>query len=112
MSAIERTTEIQYFLVLIAVFGIRYNFDGGGGGNSWRAAAELVLMGFVAVKLKLNTVFWEQKINQLMLNGCFVLIGCVASYILVTGTGNEYFEGSRRTMVCVVCALLVKISFN
>jgi hypothetical protein len=112
MSAIERTTEIQYFIVVIVIFMIRFGADGDRDNVRWRAAVELGLLGFVAVKLKLNAVFWEQKINQLMLYGCFVLIGCVASYILVTGTGNEYFEDSRRTVVCIVCAFLVKISFN
>lgn len=112
MSAIERTTEIQYFIVVIVIFIIRFGVDGDRDSVRLRAAVELGLLGFVAVKLKLNAVFWEQKINQLMLYGCFVLIGCNSSYLLVSGTGNEYFEDSRRTVVCIVCALLVKISFN
>jgi len=100
-SIIERTTEITYFFALTLIFVLRANLRGSQTSNNIRAIIELFILLFVLIKLKLNVIFWEKKMNQLLVYGVCALIGCSASYILVQTSGLHIRE-SQRTLVCVV----------
>lgn len=110
-SIIERTTEITYFFALTLIFVLRANLKGSQASNNIRAIIELAILLIVLIKLKLNVIFWEKRMNELLVYGVCVLIGCSSSYILVQ-TAGDYIKDSQRTLVCIICSLIVKIALN
>lgn len=94
-SVIDRNTEIQWFSCVFLIFIIRFLENGTKDKTTTRAIIELLILLLFLVKLKLNIIFWEKKLNEMMTYGVCVLVACTASWLLMQATSETVSDGKR-----------------
>lgn len=77
----------------------------------FRSFVEIFQLLYIITKQIFNSLFWQQELDQIITTGCFILVGCIVSWLLMQ-MENVTINVARRGGILILLSFISRLAFN